>query len=409
MSKSIPEKFCVLPFTHLNLKPQGRVACCWRQQRSIGDYSKEKLSDLWQGKKIKAIRESFLRNQLPAACDSCRDLEEKGVESTRQRLNKIHSFMSFDEVIKNRDKIMPYSIEVRFSNKCNLKCRHCNPQYSSTWFSAYKNEPDLRDVYLKTGFYDERMLKHFDQQSNEDLSEGVIDEIVERMAPHLGHIVITGGEPLLQKQHFLFLKRILPFSSKITLDYNSNLTVLGVGGESVLDFWPRFKKVSLRVSIDGTPEVYSHLRHASKIALVEKNISILQSHFTSQHLELLGTLTTSLYNVRELIETVRYFNGLGILFHASLVQYPKFMRITALPREEKAELSEKVEGFLESIETDKSWDSHQIWNSMDVRHLNISYIRHHLRLILTYMNSSDDSALLSNFHEYNKFIGKPNG
>ena len=32
--------FCVMPFTHLNIKHEGKVSACWRFPDKLGDYNK---------------------------------------------------------------------------------------------------------------------------------------------------------------------------------------------------------------------------------------------------------------------------------------------------------------------------------------------------------------------------------
>ena len=142
---NISKTFCVLPFTHLNIKQKGKISACWRYPGKIGDYSKQTLQEIWNDTEIKKIRKALLNDERYHGCKSCWDMEDSGIVSTRQQHTAFPQRNQQDiESIIADDYTMPISelqhIEIRFDNICNLMCRHCSSDYSSKWHAAVQQD-----------------------------------------------------------------------------------------------------------------------------------------------------------------------------------------------------------------------------------------------------------------------------
>ena len=149
------------------------------------------------------------------------------------------------------DYRMPYepkTIEIRFDNTCNLRCRHCSPTYSSQWEVLAFKDTEVKDFFIKHGA-GRLEKKHISlpEESFEQFKQAI---------PHLREVLIAGGEPLQQKRHWEMIEAMADHAHNITLSYNSNLVSLGMGNYNVLDHWPKFKKIILRVSVDGDRSVF---------------------------------------------------------------------------------------------------------------------------------------------------------
>ena len=75
--------FCPMPFSHLNIKHEGKVSACWRYPDELGNYTSSTLEEIWNNKNIKQLRKSLLNSEKPAGCKSCWDLEASNSKSTR--------------------------------------------------------------------------------------------------------------------------------------------------------------------------------------------------------------------------------------------------------------------------------------------------------------------------------------
>lgn len=349
------DTFCGMPFTHLNIKNEGKLSACWRYPDKVGDFLTDTLTDTWNGEKLKQVRKDLLSGVQHASCKSCWDLERSGAESLRQR--SIQMYNIDETVVRNickADGTYPLdkltSIEIRFDNICNLMCRHCSPVYSSVWEQAVKKDQTLMDEMVKIGTY--RKL-----ENHVSLTQEVIDE-VGLLSPSLSEIMITGGEPLYHSKHYDFLEKLLPEAHHITLQYNSNFSTLEYKGKSILDLWKEFEKVSVRVSLDAYPEIYDYVRVRGNLEQAENNIKLARQ--ACKNLTMSATCTASLLNVTRLSQIANYYhNTLGMGFHSSLVQYPRALNPKLLPKKLKEKVTKEFEDFafngsLENIHPDKT-------------------------------------------------------
>lgn len=382
MAQQAGSKFCPNPFNHLNIKQEGKVSACWRYPDKIGNYSLQSLAEIWNGAPLRELRKSLLEGKEPAGCRSCWDLEASGCESTRQTSLKTYSHVNYQKVEAQMAEDGSYpleemsSIEVRFDNICNLMCRHCSPDYSSAWEQAVKKDTELLRVMKTYGTYRKN-------PTHISLTDNIIDEVCERLAPNLKEILIAGGEPLYHEKHYDFLDRLRPYAQQLRLSYNTNLNTLHYQGKSILELWRQFKQIWVRVSLDGSPSCFSYVRVGQNIKKVEANIQTLNSELSN--VELSGTCTISLLNITRLIEVIDYVIGLDVYFHASLVQYPNALNIKLLPQEMKKKITQDYNDWLcqDPLHTIKSRSKKVMPD------LQLDRVRKYVGQVISYMNSED--------------------
>lgn len=425
-----PKSMCLYPFTHINFKTHGGVAPCFRSL-PVGDLHKDSIEEIWNNESWRAIRKNMLNGVLPPECISCKRLEESGAISYRMDSisdRAVHSRWR-GQVAKcdTSNGQMPFEakeLELRFSNICNLKCRVCGPSFSSKWESDWVKETPIVRWQKKNGVE----YKQFNGQK-QYTDKGVLRldmvDLVKKMAPHLEYLMITGGEPLLDDKHYEVLDILNPYAENITLEYTSNLNQLGLKNKSALSYWPDFKKVILKVSIDSDRRNYSYIRHGGDINLVEECISNIFDTFYVSHAEsqskdplilrqkikLLLTATTSVYNVNMLPEMAKYFTELGGFFHSSQVQYPYFLSSQILPVKYKQEITQRTSEFLSNLDSEMAsvWGSHRVWDCLESRDLQVERIHKYVTNSLQHMNGVDDSKNFHKFFEFEDLYNASNG
>lgn len=383
--------FCVMPFTHINIKHEGKLSPCYRYPDRIGDYGTMTLEETWNSESLRTLRKQLLNGEKPIGCRSCWDLEDSKVTSTRQSCNNLYPYVNEDVVNQalTEDYAIPLgflsTIEVRFDNICNLMCRHCSPDYSSVWEIA---------VSKNVGLYDQ-MKKYQTFRKLEDhvnLTDSVIDEITNKLAPNLKSILISGGEPLYHDKHYSFLESLLPNADHIELSYNSNFSTLSYKGKSILELWEKFKKVVVRVSIDSDRELYDYIRVNGKIQTVEQNIIQAKK---LKNIVILGTCTTSILNITRLPSIVKYFTDLDVYFHTSLVQYPKALNVKLLPKELKKRITDEWREFLLTYTNYLNLSNFTLNRNKQMKNV-LNYGNN----VIDYMNSADWSSQIHEFIDY---------
>ena len=114
--------FCIYPWIHLHAYPTGEAwPCCHAEMKhgAFGNSKKSTLSEIWNDRPMRELRQHMLEGQSHAACTRCYEQEKSGFFSGRQSANKHHGHH-----IKKLDK-NPFELtywDIRFSNLCNLRC-----------------------------------------------------------------------------------------------------------------------------------------------------------------------------------------------------------------------------------------------------------------------------------------------
>lgn len=397
--------FCIMPFIHQNIKQEGKVSACWRYPDRIGDYRDQSLEEIWNSDETRELRRALMNDERPIGCRSCWDFEDSGIESTRQKCNDTYQRkykIDYEEVLSSLeyDYSLPYrpqSMEIRFDNTCNLRCRHCSPTYSSQWeVMAFKN-PEIKELFRTYGA-GRLEKKHISLPAErfEDFKKAI---------PYLKEVLVAGGEALQQKRHWEMIEYMRPYAENITLSYNSNLTDLGISGWSIIEEWPRFKKIILRVSLDGEENIYDYFRTGGNLDKVKDNIEKV-SHLTNVDMSL--TITVSIYNITRLVDCAKFVNGLGGLFHTSLVQYPKPINPKVLPFNVKLKATEEWQQFIDGIESSEHWN-HDRWNDPKAKNDQISRIKNYGNSVIDYMNAEDYSDTLPQTKDYILKLDAANG
>ena len=135
--------FCMAPWIQLHAQTNGKVApCCMssiKNGNEIGDLNiNPSLLDSWNSENMKKLRLDMLSGNKNSICDNCYDYEKLGRSTERHYYNR--DFQNYFSRVKDtnsdgavNNNTVPI-IDIRFSNKCNYKCRICNSDYSTLWY-----------------------------------------------------------------------------------------------------------------------------------------------------------------------------------------------------------------------------------------------------------------------------------
>ena len=87
------DKFCVLPFSHLNVTARGHILpCCnfdWKQDLVIDNLHSTDLKSIFESKKWYKLRKSLKTENPSSSCHKCISKEVTGAKSLRQAYNDI--------------------------------------------------------------------------------------------------------------------------------------------------------------------------------------------------------------------------------------------------------------------------------------------------------------------------------
>jgi MoaA/NifB/PqqE/SkfB family radical SAM enzyme len=266
----------------LSISPKGFLTpCCASSLRKEVVNELADLSDFYNGSEMKNIRETLARGEWPNSCLACKSRERKGVLSRRQKSNKtnLKKIDSYSlETIASLEKI-----DIAFSNKCNMDCVFCSPEFSSMWKKHVKSVQDL-DVGLRFGKTDSSTSMDF---SKEDWISFLVE------ASGLKKIDVKGGEPTIEESFINLLEAVVELSR---FDIHINVNTNGIGkNDKFIKYVKLIPNLNYCFSIDGIGKTYEFIR-GQKFSLIEENFKKYLAHcsekvtvnFTSCNLNILG-------------------------------------------------------------------------------------------------------------------------
>lgn len=365
------EGFCILPFLHMEIQIQGGVySCCHTNSpQPLGNLYQEDLKSIWEGQQTIDFQQAFLKGEARSLshCQDCFYYEDLQAKSWRQIENENWNLL-INDALTGKIK-SPKSISIRFSNLCNFSCRTCRPSTSTGWFAdaAFLNP---RGEYKKV-------------QSTPSSTT-----MLEQIDPFLDELIqvhFVGGEPLMEKEHYLILEALLDRNPDIEITYDTNLSLLKLGQWDVLELWKKFKKVNLSASIDGFGPQGEFIRKGLVWDDYLANWNRVKKE--CPHVRMMMNFTLSAYNmlhvldfIDEVIEQDMYgFNDPNDL-SITLVEEPEWQSLQVLPKEVKDIIEQRYNNF---------------------GSLNFGKVSEDLDNAIKYMHGADKSHLLPAFRQFN--------
>jgi organic radical activating enzyme len=420
--------FCVLPWIHLATRPNGDMRICCVANASgadSGDYTvglvkmedgepanfgRDLPTEAFNNDYMKSVRKTMLAGEVPASCLKCYEEEQQGIASKRiweTGTWHLHEQIDIPELIAQtaEDGSVPYKLEyldLRLGHTCNLKCIMCSPHDSSQWVADHKKIiPIIQSPLIqKQMSWDRKEFNNFWHENPEFWAE-VYDQI-----PNIKQLYFAGGEPLMIREHRMFLEEIIKrgYAHKISLRYNTNLLLLD---EAIIDIWKQFRKVKVGISLDGLGDRVHYIRYPTNWSVVEQNIKRLEN--TPDNIQTNIAFAVQILNIKHVPEFIKWkvtnnFKKLnfdtnaagqvsgGGLCGVHLLWIPTWMSIRVLPKEDKAHVRELFAELKQWL-----WDNYtqdpEFWEKNP-------YGWHRWAGILDWMDAEDHTGLLPDFREY---------
>ncbi len=349
MSKQLKNSkhFCMMPWTHMHLWPAGTTyPCCMSDPEfPIGNTQEQSLQEIWNGKELRNIRMNMLQDKPSKECRRCYELEENGMSTLRTGSigNYAHHWDKVEATGDDGsagDVNMAY-MDIRFSNLCNLKCRSCGPQFSSSWFEDHKS------IYGK--------LDHPKILQVRDEMRSFLDEL-DPLLESVERVYWAGGEPLITKEHYNILDKWIAMGKRdVSMDYTTNFTQMYYKKKTAFDYWNKFENVRVAASLDANHARGEYLRKNMVWSEVVQNRRTMIEQCPHVYFEL--TPTVSVYNVLNLPNFHKEWIEEGLLepknIRINILLDPTYMRLSILPPWIKSKV---VERYHEHIAYLKQFD-----------------------------------------------------
>ena len=317
--------FCMMPWIHLHMWPAGTTyPCCMSDpDYPVGNTQTQSLQEIWNSPKMRELRLNMLQDKPSKECRRCYELEENGMGTLRH--GSIHNFgvNHWDKVNATSDdgsagEVNMAYMDIRFSNLCNLKCRSCGPQFSSSWFEDHKA------AHGDPGH--PKILKVRDDMLN------FMDEL-EPLLDTVERVYWAGGEPLITDEHYRILDYWIANNINPAMDYTTNFTQMRYKRKTAFEYWNAFETVRVAASLDANHARGEYLRKNMDWDVVVQNRRDMIEQCPHVYFEL--TPTISVYNVLNICDFHKEWIEEGLLEPANIriniLLDPTYMRLSILP------------------------------------------------------------------------------
>lgn len=343
--------FCVMPWVHQYAGPQGEIlpCCVYDNERSyyaksqpLGSLKEITLSDAWNNERTRNLRLKFLNGETDAGCTFCDKRRDSGPFYdlfNKEYLNtpEVIDIIANTKIDGSVEKHKLFYLDVRWNNLCNFKCRMCSPHYSTSWIEDHKLLYDNQGTEYKFMF-----------------SGKTEDDLLEQIIPHLETattIYFAGGEPLIQKEHYEILERLIELGrTDIKIKYNTNFSQFKLKKYlNVLEYWKRFEHIDIGASIDGSYAKAEYWRHGTKWDQIVDNLKNLKSQVPQAKFKLAYTL--SWVNAHNLVDLHKEWVELGYIdfgdFQINTLDTPPYYSLKFIPEWKKKEIEDLFLDYLD--------------------------------------------------------------
>lgn len=307
------DTYCILPWSSIQINPSGDYKiCCFSgvtgenhgmavdSNGTLMNVMTHSIKDALNSENHKNLRLSQSKNERNSLCRVCWDRDD--ANKNNPRTTSLRFFRTFEQLpnldnaitLEKASSVMaedgsidefPISLDLRFTNVCNMKCVMCSSKYSNQWYQDEEKlygsrtitlDSKTYNIIVENGVYKSDMPVWHDSDSwwkN-------FDEIKHRIR----HLYLTGGEPFIVKGHDVLLDKLIEsnLAQNVILEYDTNLSVIN---DKILNRLKQFKQVILSVSCDDVDEQYELIRFPGKFSNISKNLETLkQKDFDVRHL-----------------------------------------------------------------------------------------------------------------------------
>lgn len=353
---------CILPFVHLYSEPKGEMKpCCIAGGFDTPlDLKTMSIDEAFNSPQMKELRKDMLSGKRNKVCDVCYKKEDLNGISPRSdfNANRLWEMPKVNEDFSVETQFQ--HIDIRFSNLCNFKCRMCNHDFSSNWF---EDNEKIAPGYTKGRT---KVMK-------------VSDTIVEDLIPHLKNIksfYFAGGEPLIMPEHYKVLKYLydtMPIieqhwgnKRRLSIHYNTNLSVITYDEQSLIDLWKGFDRVFLSISCDGIDKVGEYQRVGFQHERFIENLKTIKKYFRPESpyaggmgMQYNFQYTTTIWNVYHIFDFIKFMKENEFIGSSDHIDFyyawvPSHVTLNNISKSEKKRLVEFLENGIKELDSEKT-------------------------------------------------------
>jgi len=326
--------FCNTPWYELHIYWDGSLGICCQESHKLHDgrynIATTTIAEWFNSDPVKHFRQGVLGDRPVSACSKCYHEEQVGAYSRRIRSNQKSVIFrqafaeSFEQSPGRRHFDLsgitgtdPIDIHVDFGNYCNLACKMCNAQASST----------IASQQVKWGIESSKQYLGTDWTQNDQVWNSFLHQLL--AIPQLNNIHFMGGETLLTRRFEDLVDHMIAHDRlDLCFSFVTNGTTFR---PELMSKLKQFRRVGIEVSIETVDAHNAYQRQGTDTEKVMANLDRYQAVCNGSNI----TLT-----VRPAVSalTIGYFPGLlaycldqNLIVKSLLVSTPRFLDAVILP------------------------------------------------------------------------------
>ena len=325
-----PQTFCSLPFVHISNRTNGDIVpCCLVDEPIRSDDGTplnvsrgDSFKDAFYSKDMASLRDNLKNGIKDPKCHRCWKMESTGASSKRISDGSRFNDIAKQRALKNRPEFQPVSWDLKLGTFCNLTCRMCDEESSSSILKEKVNR----------NLIDPKIASEVLRRTSDFTTSKTFREEIRSLAPCVQEIYFLGGEPTLMKGVLNLVDDVASFGNpeKTTLRWSTNLTHYN---EALVASANMFKNVIVDCSIDGFGELNDYIRDQSKWSDIDLNAKRLRADLPDAHIKVVCTV--SVFNVFSLRKLYDWSLDRGLDLAFNFLDSPAFLNAKILPESVK--------------------------------------------------------------------------
>lgn len=362
--------FCNVPWYDLHIYWDGSFGICCSEDHKIYSESDRQyniaqmsIADWFNSEPVRAFRTGIQGNQKLSPCRGCYLEEEHGGNSRRLKENQksVIFTQAFDESyaqspgrkhfeynLDGTTDTMPIDLHINLGNFCNLACKMCSREASTT----------IASQEVKWGKIESKKYLGVDWTRNSDVWAGFKKQLLSING--LNNIHFMGGETLLTNQLEDLVDTMIEHRRfDLCFSFVTNGTVFN---PSLLDKLKQFKRVGIEISIETITEHNAYQRQGTNTPDVLKNIQQYQTWCNGSSITITLRPAPSLLTIGYYYTLLEYALEQQILVKSNLCYSPRFLYAVNLPDAVKQQYAGK---YIKLIDRLNSVDTNNDFNASD--------------------------------------------
>lgn len=296
------------------------------------------IEQWYNSEPVKNFRMSILADKKLSACRSCYLEEAHGGHSRRSKENQKsaifhqafeHSFDQSPGIVhflhskktQGVTKTMPIDLHVNLGNFCNLACKMCSAEASTS----------IASQQVKWGIDTAKQYLGVDWTKNTMIWDSFKQQLL--AIKGLNNIHFMGGETLLTEQFEDLVDTMIAHGRfDLCFSFVTNGTVFK---PTLMDKLKLFKRVGIEVSIETTTEHNAYQRQGTDTALVLANIDRYRSWCNGSSITVTLRSAPSLLSIGYYHSLLKYALDQKLLIKSNLCYSPSFLYAINLPESVK--------------------------------------------------------------------------